>query len=948
MSRNYDLKSPGVDTYEIDNSGLPDTNTKVGPLVIGRALRGPAFRPVQVESMDDFIQIFGNPNAGGVSGDTWRDGNIAGPTYGAYAAQAYLSKTSPLTYIRILGDQHTNASASGKAGWKTTTTPNATEASNGGAFGLFMIDSGSSTSGLTGTLGAVFYLNEGSVTLSGTYRNGVGADAAAALIESKGTYKEFTAVIRNAAGTIVKKSNFNFSPTSEKFIRKVFNTNPTLCNSDITSTDNLKTYWLGETFERSVATYVTGSGAGLNFGFIGALASGSYDASNYQYGFQSPKTGWFISQDLDIVESGVSNTYNPENMKKLFRFHGLQTGEWEQRNVKISIEDIKAPTRLEDSYGSFTVTVRDATDSDGAPKVLERYTGLNLNPSSSDYIAKRIGDIYTVWDYTNKVDTEYGVNRNISKYIRVEMNPSLEDSSENPALLPFGIYGPPVFQSFTFVSGSEYFTQKNNVGVEEPHVFVKGNGALPRTIADIGTEEIAAGSDLAWKGCFVFPTIPVRTTSSDSSLPGNKQAYFGASTQKSSSTQFDEAYCDLIRCKPYGIDSYDANGTNTIPSWIFTLDNLVVSDSVATFTSGSRAAGTSLTAVSGGYAYILSAGFNKFTAPLYGGFDGFDITEVEPLRNTGLTDGSETSSYAYNSIRRSIDMVSDNEYIECNIVALPGITNESLTSYLISTCENRKDSLALFDVKGGYQPSSETSSVESSRLGSVEDVVTNMKARGDNSSYACSYHPWVKMRDIYSSKDIWIPPSAPMLGVFGNVEDKKELWSAPAGNILASLSKGASGLNIVGVRERLTKNDRDELYSYNINPIAIFPTQGITVYGQKTLLSSETSALNRINVRRMMNYIKREVKKHAEDVLFEQNVRQTWDKFVGKVEPFLRTIKSRFGLIEYKLILDETTTTKEMIDRNSMYAKIYLKPARAIEKIYIDFIITDSGVEFTS
>jgi len=299
MAKNYSMISPGVETYEIDNSGLPASGRKVGPLVIGRATRGPAFRAVQVQSMDEFIQIFGSPNAGGVYGDTWREGNVVGPTYGAYSAQAYLSKTSPLTFIRLLGDEHDNATATGKAGWSTTTTPNATESENGGAFGLFLIDSGSA---LTGTLGAIFYLNEGSITLSGAYRNSAtDIDAAAALIASKGAYQEFSAVIRNSAGTIVKKTNFNFSPTSDKFIRKVFNTNPTLCNSTITSTDNLKTYWLGETFERAVATYVTGSAAGLNYGFIGAIASGSYDGANFRYGTQEPKTGWFISQDLNIV-----------------------------------------------------------------------------------------------------------------------------------------------------------------------------------------------------------------------------------------------------------------------------------------------------------------------------------------------------------------------------------------------------------------------------------------------------------------------------------------------------------------------------------------------------------------------------------------------------------------------------------------------------------------------
>jgi len=787
MAKNYSMISPGVETYEIDNSGLPASGRKVGPLVIGRATRGPAFRAVQVQSMDEFIQIFGSPNAGGVYGDTWREGNVVGPTYGAYSAQAYLSKTSPLTFIRLLGDEHDNATATGKAGWSTTTTPNATESENGGAFGLFLIDSGSA---LTGTLGAIFYLNEGSITLSGAYRNSAtDIDAAAALIASKGAYQEFSAVIRNSAGTIVKKTNFNFSPTSDKFIRKVFNTNPTLCNSTITSTDNLKTYWLGETFERAVATYVTGSAAGLNYGFIGAIASGSYDGANFRYGTQEPKTGWFISQDLNIVEPGSANSFSPERMTKLFRFHGLQTGEWEQRNLKISIEDIKAPIRNEEPYGTFTVTVRSANDSDGAPKVLERYTGLNLNPVSQDYIARRIGDTYTVWDYTNKVDIEYGVNPNISKYIRVEMNPSLEEASENPALLPFGVYGPPVYQSFTVMSGATVaFTKQNDVGTTEPHVFVKANDDIPRTLDTSDTIALSCGANLAWQGCYVFPTIPLRDDSSDSSLPSNKQAYFGASTQKLSSTQFDDSYVDLIRNKPYGVDSYDASGTNTKPSWVFTLDDLEVSAGVATFTSGSRAAGSSCTAVSGGFAYILSAGFNRFTAPLYGGFDGFDVKEAEPFRNTLLSGKSESTNYAYNSLHRAIDMMGDAEYIECNIVTIPGITYESLTTYLMNNCENRKDCFALFDVKGGYQPTSETSSIESLRLGSVSDVVTNMKSRGDNSSYACCYHPWVKMRDSYSSKDIWIPPSVPMLGVFGNVEDKKELWTAPAGNVLASLS----------------------------------------------------------------------------------------------------------------------------------------------------------------
>lgn len=947
MGKNYSMISPGVETYEIDNSGLPDDGSKIGPVVVGRSERGPAFRPIKVKSMDEFIQIFGTPNAGGVSGDVWREGKCVGPAYGTYAAQAYLSKTSPLTFIRILGDENSNADAGGKAGWQTDNTTDETESNNGGAYGLFLIDSGSAQ---TGTLGAIFYLNEGSITLSGSYRNSsTEIDAAAALIGSKGANKEFTAVIRDSGGNIVKKTNFNFNTSSEKYIRKVFNTNPTVCNSDITATENLKTYWLGETFDRAVSDNVTASGAGLNFGFIAGLHSGSVEGSDFRFATQHPKTGWFIGQDLNIVTPGVANSFNPESCTKLFRIHTLQTGEKEQKDIKISIEDLKAPSRTQDPFGTFTITVRSTKDSDGAPKILERFTGLNMNPVSADFVAKRIGDMYTTWDYDNKIETEYGINPNISKYIRIEMNPSLEEASENPSLLPFGVFGPPVYKGFTVLSGATVdFTTQNDTGDTEEHVFLKAYNEIPRTFDTSPTIALACGANLAFEGCWIFPTIPLRATSADSSLSSNKQAYFGATTQKASSVQFDESYVDLVRCKPSGVDSYDYNGLNTKPSWVFTLDDISVSGGVATYASGSRAAGTSITALSGGYEAILDEGYNKFTSPLFGGFDGFDIKESEPLRNTLLSGKSVTSNYAYNSVRRALDLLSDSEYVSCNVITLPGITDESLTTYMINTAENRKDAIALFDVKGGYQPSTENSNVESSRLGSITEVVTSMKTRGDSSSYAACYYPWLKMKDAYSSKDIWIPPSVAMLGVYGNVEDSKEIWYAPAGNVLASLSNGASGLNISGVRERLYKKDRDLLYEYNINPIAMFPQKGISVWGQKTLEPNNTSALSRVNVRRMMNYIKMEVKNHAENILFEQNVNQTWHKFKSRVEPFLMTIKVRLGLTDYKLILDETTTTKEMIDRNSLYAKIYLQPARSIEKIYIDFVITNSGIEFTS
>ena len=150
---------------------------------------------------------------------------------------------------------------------------------------------------------------------------------------------------------------------------------------------------------------------------------------------------------------------------------------------------------------------------------------------------------------------------------------------------------------------------------------------------------------------------------------------------------------------------------------------------------------------------------------------------------------------------------------------------------------------------------------------------------------------------------------------------------------------------MVNVRERLTSKDRDTLYDANVNPIAQFPAEGIVIFGQKTLQVTP-SALDRINVRRLLIFLKRQISTIAATLLFDQNVESTWNRFKGRVGPLLQGVKAGLGLEDYRLILDRTTTTPDLIDRNIMYAKIYLKPTRAIEFIAIDFVITDSGAAF--
>ena len=152
-------------------------------------------------------------------------------------------------------------------------------------------------------------------------------------------------------------------------------------------------------------------------------------------------------------------------------------------------------------------------------------------------------------------------------------------------------------------------------------------------------------------------------------------------------------------------------------------------------------------------------------------------------------------------------------------------------------------------------------------------------------------------------------------------------------------------MQVVGVEQKLTSRERDDLYDVNINPIASFPSEGVVIFGQKTLQATR-SALDRINVRRLMIFVKRGISQISSQTIFQPNVQTTWKGFKAKADAFLNDVKIRFGVDDFRVILDETTTTPDLVDRNIMYAKIFIKPTRAIEFIAIDFIITRSGASF--
>ena len=938
--KSFKFISPGIFINEIDNSQLPALPDEMGPVIIGRTERGPAMRPVRVNSFSEFVEVFGNPVAGGQGGDIWRDGNRTAPTYAAYAAQAYLRNSNAVTMVRLLGAEHPDLTdaAAGKAGWETAATTNTdTQSTNGGAYGLFVFPSASAATSVTGALSAIWYLNEGSIELSGTLRDGSTASGSAALFKSTalagdagGVQNEFKAIIKDSSDNTVKETVFNFNPSSAKYIRKVFNTNPTLANSDITQTDQEETYWLGGTFERHLGVYVSTS----SFATVLGLDSGSSGlSSGFRGPFQAAQTPWMISQDLQSAYA----SFDAQNMTKLFKFHTLDAGEDEMKKLKISIADIKASTNQDDPYGSFSVIVRDARDNDNAPVVLERFSSVNLNPNSTRYVARVIGDQYLSWDNVERRHRVYGNYVNSSKLIRIEMNSDVDAGATDAALLPFGSFGPTRMEQWDWTSGS----------VAPVNAWARGGEHIPlpednSVFIDVGAENFIAKA--------IYPGIPLRASASAGNISNPKDAYFGIDTTQASNNRHENSYGDMVRMLPVDVSSFGAVANSTEYSYIFTLDDVVpstagASSAVGVWQSGSRAAGTSWTALSGTYEQVLDQGYDRFTVPLHGGFDGLDITEKEPFNNTRALDGTDSTKYAFYSVRRAVDTVADPEVLEYNLMALPGIYKESLTSHAIEVCEARGDALAVIDLDTGYRADTENTQSVADRLGSVSTAISNLRSRSMNSSYGCAYYPWVQARDTISDSLLWMPPSVVALGTFSSAQRKSELWFAPAGFTRGGLTEGSAGLPVIQTRERLTSKNRDDLYEANINPIATFPAEGIVIFGQKTLQITP-SALDRINVRRLMIFVKKEISRMAATVLFDQNVSSTWARFIGEAEPFLRSVQARLGLSDFKIILDETTTTADLVDRNVMYAKIFLKPTRSIEFIALDFVITNTGAGF--
>lgn len=322
----------------------------------------------------------------------------------------------------------------------------------------------------------------------------------------------------------------------------------------------------------------------------------------------------------------------------------------------------------------------------------------------------------------------------------------------------------------------------------------------------------------------------------------------------------------------------------------------------------------------------------KFSVALQGGFDGFnpvtsknigsDITATNVM---GLNCSTPTTlgSLAY---RKAIDTVANPDEYDINMIILPGIINSlhgSVITYANDMAENRGDTFFLFDCVG--------------LSGSVSDAIDAVN--GIDSNYSATYYPWVKIYDNDNTKYMWVPPTVVIPAVLAFTDKTSAPWYAPAGLNRGGVSEATQ------VYTRLSQNERDILYEGRVNPIVTFISQGIVTWGQKTLQVKD-SALNRINVRRLLIELKKYIASTTKYLVFEQNTIQTRTRFLNIVNPYLDAVVQKQGLYTFKVVMDETNNTNDVIDRNMMVGDIYLQPTKTAEIIKINFNITPTGAVF--
>ena len=367
------------------------------------------------------------------------------------------------------------------------------------------------------------------------------------------------------------------------------------------------------------------------------------------------------------------------------------------------------------------------------------------------------------------------------------------------------------------------------------------------------------------------------------------------------------------------------NGADTNTAGNFNVETLHGTSAPSGYWSGSLSASIDVTGANGPVSEQL-----KFSVPFQGGEDGLAPWTIKKIgaeiasNNLYGFDLSTTAATGYTAYKKALDILSNQDEYDINMLAMPGVIHSlhsNVTNAGIDMCENRADCFFVMDLD----------TVDSKVNGAIGNVA------GLDTNYAAVYFPWVKVRG--TNREIYVPPSVIVPGAIAKSDRIGAEWFAPAG-----LNRGILG-TVTRARMGLTQAERDRLYDNKINPIATFPRTGVCIWGQKTLQERST-ALDRINVRRLLITVKKFIASSSKYLVFEQNTIETRRRFLNIVNPYLESIQQQQGLYAFKVQMDESNNTPTVIDRNQLVGAIYLQPTKTAEFIILDFNVLPTGATF--
>jgi hypothetical protein len=646
---------------------------------------------------------------------------------------------------------------------------------------------------------------------------------------------------------------------------------------------------------------------GLNPNFIELESAQSGDANSigwYLDRYQTPNSPWVVS------ELRGNKVYD------LFRFYTISDGDAANTLVKVSL--------VNQTYNNLTfdVLIRDYFDTDANPVVIEKFTNCTMDPGQNNFIANKIGTL----------DGEYALN---SKYVMIEMN---EDAPIDA--LPCG------FNGFNF---------RNYAGAQSPFPIIKGKYDFPGEVIYNPPFGLSSGND----NSLISPGDNVRRTYLGiSNNLGWDPAYFEYVGKRNPNST-----CDIdglpfnYRSAGFHMD-VNASGLTIGPEFSTAGDQR--------FICGNSSFIAEPELPTNAY-YRLFA--RKFTFLVQGGFDGWDIyrewrtnedrfqigragflfgacpstrypqaTGWGAFKEISLGDGTQnfanTDYYAYLLGQQTF---ANPEAVNINVFVTPGIdyvNNSNLVEDAVQMIEfNRADSLYICTTPDVDMYVATTTGIDVFIY--PTEAVDNLENTGIDSNYTATYYPWVLTRDSVNNTQIYIPPTAEVTRNLALTDNIAFPWFAAAG-----YTRGI--VNCIKARKKLTQEDRDILYVGRLNPIATFSDVGTVIWGNKTLQVRE-SALDRINVRRLLLQARKLISAVSVRLLFEQNDSQVRQDFLNAVNPILDAIRRDRGLYDFRVTV---SSDPEDLDRNQMTGKIYIKPTRSLEFIDITFYITPTGASF--